>query len=69
MENIAIEEEQINHIRESRIALMLEKDLLESEEYMLDFSMEQTEIKLQVGGRVVEELVGEFVREYLECFR
>ena len=55
--DVVIDEEQINHIRETRMALMLEKDLLEGEEGMLDSVIEQSEIKLQLGRIILDELM------------
>lgn len=69
MENLVIEEEQINHIRETRIALMLEKDLLESEEAMLDSAIEQTEVKLQLGELMLLELTAELTAELASFFK
>jgi hypothetical protein len=68
MENVVIEEEQINHIRETRVALMLERDLLESEEAMLDFREEQTEVELQLAVKLEEEIIREFIRESESVF-
>ena len=58
---MVVDEEQINHIRETRIALMLEKDLLEGEEAMIDFGMEQTEVRIQLGVLLTDILVEEFL--------
>ena len=40
---------------------MLEKDLLEGEEAMIDFGMEQTEVRIQLGVLLTDILVEEFL--------
>lgn len=47
---------------------MLEKDLLENQENMLDFVIEQSQVKLQLGEILLGELVGEFMEEYKRFF-
>jgi hypothetical protein len=59
IEYIIIDEEKLSTKREGCMATMLEKDLLEGEESMLDFSMFQTEVMLQLGLKIVEDLVNE----------
>jgi hypothetical protein len=57
MENIVIEEEQVIQIRETRMALMLEKALVEDEEKMISMGIEETEIKLQLSQLFVDLLI------------
>lgn len=42
---------------------MLEKDLIEGEEAMIDFGAEVTEVFLQIGEIIGEQLVAEAMKE------
>ena len=47
---------------------MLEKDLLENQENMLDFVIEQSQVKLQLGQIILAELIAEYMEEYNRYF-
>ncbi len=52
-----IDEEQTNHIRETRMALMLEKALIEEEERMVCLTAEATETRLHLSEVIIRQLL------------
>jgi hypothetical protein len=54
---VNIDDEQTNLVRETRLAYMLEKSLAEDEEKMVDNTMEQLEVQLEIQQMLVYDLI------------
>ena len=52
-----LSDEQLNSIRQNRVGLMLEKWLLEEEEFMTNATSEYTEVLLFISEKVIEGLL------------
>lgn len=56
-----ISEEQLNFMREERLAIVLASEIEDNEDIWTDYEYEETQTKLDIADMVLEQLVDEMV--------
>lgn len=54
-----LEEDQLNQVREERLALMLASEIEENEPLWTDYEFEETSIKLDIADMILDKLFDE----------